>query len=284
MQSASTCPSCGRHTGPYEACPYCGAKLQPRITMWVFRYGSLVVAFLGLAVLWFFSLRSPVPQVKISQIQSTMNFAYVRISGKVSRPVSYDAEGGYLGFWIQDDTGEMMVSSYRSTTEALAAAGKLPDVGDEVMLEGTLRIREDSPSLTLASAETTQLAHPAPVAYKIGDITAYDALMAVTVRGQVRSLKTPYEGMTLLTLRDESGAIDIAVSQSAVAALGNVPQVQPGDSIQVIGAVTLYKDTPQVALTAYGGLTKLSEAIEIAPFAQVADLTIERVAAILILE
>ncbi len=279
MQSSSLCPSCGRHTGPHEACPYCGARLQPRISMRVFRYGSLAVACIGLAVMWFFSLRSPIPTLKIGQAQATMNFAYVRISGRVARPSSYDAEGGYLGFWIQDDTGEMMVSSYRSTTQALLAAGKLPDVGDQVTLEGTLRIRDEMPSLTLASAETVHITHPQASPYQIGDITAYDALTAVTVRGQVRAIKTPYEGLTLLTLRDETGAIDVAVSETAsgVSGTGAAGNVQPGDSVEVSGAVTLYKDTPQIALTSSGKLIKLDEKIEIAPLARVADLSAEQV-------
>ncbi len=276
QQSTALCPSCGRHVGPYEACPYCGAKLAPRITMRVFRYGSLVVALVGLALLWFFSLRSPVPEMKIGQVQSTMNFAYVRVAGKVTRPPSYDAEGGYLGFWIQDDTGEMMVSSYRSTTQELVAKGLLPDVGDDVILEGTLRIREDTPSLTLASAETVRLTRPTPVAYSIGDITPYENLTAVTVRGQVRQIKTPYEGLTLITLRDQTGAIDVAVSAATTATLGALPQVQPGDSVEVVGVVTLYKNTPQIALTASGKLSQLSQAIEIAPLTRVSDLTAEQ--------
>lgn len=284
MQSTALCPSCGRHVGPYEACPYCGAKLAPRITMRLFRYGSLAVALLGLAVLWFFSLRSPIPEMKIGQVQSTMNFAYVRVSGKVVRQSTFDAEGGYLGFWIRDDTGEMMVSSYRTTTQALMAANKLPDVGDEITLEGTLRIREDTPSLTLASAETVKLVRPEPQPYQIGDILPYDELQAVTVRGQVRQVKTPYEGLTLITLRDQTGAIDVAVNESGIGVLGieglgiEGLDVQPGDSVEVVGVVTLYKDTPQIALTSWGKLVKLSEKVDIAPFTKIADLTTERVA------
>lgn len=247
--------------------------------MRLFRYGSLVVALVGLALLWFFSLRSPVPEMKIGQVQSTMNFAYVRVTGKVVRQSTFDAKGGYLGFWLRDDTGEMMVSSYRTTTQALIAANKLPDVGDEVTLEGTLRIREDTPSLTLASAETVKLIRPEPQPYQIGDISPYDELQAVMVRGQVRQVKTPYEGLTLITLRDQTGAIDVAVNElgigvSSVDGLG----VQPGDSIKVVGVVTLYKGTPQIALTSWGKLVKLSEPVDIAPLTKIADLTAERVA------
>ncbi len=280
MQSTSACPSCGRHTGPYEACPYCGARLAPRLSLRVFRYGSLAVALAGLAMLWFFSHRSAVPTVKIGQAQATMNFAYVRIVGRVVRSPSYDPTSDYLSFWIEDDSGQMLVSSYRSTTQDLVQAGRVPDVGDEVTLEGTLRIRDESPSLTLASAETLRALHPQPVAREIGAITTADALAAVTVRGQVRRIETPYAGLTLITLRDNSGAIDVAVSESTatLTGAGGVPELTPGDSVELSGAVTLYEEVPQITLTIYGHLLKLDEPLEIAPLRSVRDLTAGRYA------
>ncbi|MBN1888427.1 MAG: exodeoxyribonuclease VII large subunit [Thermoflexales bacterium] len=280
MQSTSACPSCGRHTGPYEACPYCGARLVPRISLRVFRYGSLLVALAGLAVLWFFSHRSAAPTVKIGQAQATMNFAYVRVVGHVTRSPSYDPASAYLSFWIEDDSGQMLVSSYRGTTQELVQAGRVPDVGDEISLEGTLRIRDESPSLTLASAETLRVLHPQPAEREIGDITTSDALAAVTVRGQVRQIETPYEGLTLITLRDSSGAIDVAVSRSTAALMDaeGVPELTPGDSVELSGAVTLYENTPQITLTTYGHLLKLDEPLEIAPLRQVRDLTAGRYA------
>jgi DNA/RNA endonuclease YhcR with UshA esterase domain len=280
MQSTSACPSCGRHVGPYEACPYCGAKLAPRLGLRVFRYSSLAVALAGLAVLWFFSQRSAVPTVKIGQAQATMNFAYVRVAGRVVELPSYDPASDYLSFWIEDDSGQMLVSSYRSTTQELVRAGRVPDVGDEVTLEGTLRIRDESVLLTLASAETVHALHPKLVAREIGTITAADALSAVTVRAQVRQIETPYTGLTLVTLRDNSGAMDVAVSESTAALMGagGVPPLEPGDSVELSGVVTLYEDTPQIALTTYGHLLKLDEPLEIAPLTPVRDLTAGRYA------
>lgn len=281
MQSTALCPSCGRHVGPYEACPYCGARLEPRVSVRALRYGSLLVAVAGLAVLWFFSLRSPVPEVKIGQVQATMNFAYVRVSGQVIRSPSYDADSSYLNFWIQDDTGEMMVSSYRGVTQDLLAAGKRPDVGDRATLEGTLRLREETPSLVLTSAETVRLARAEPAPYSIGDITPADALQPVIIRGLVRQVETPYTGLTLLTVRDQTGVIDVAVSEWATAILdgasSELSRIQPGDPVEVTGAVTLYGDTPQVALTAWGRLARLSETMDIAPLVKAADLAAGRV-------
>ena len=123
------------------------------MTIRAMQFIALGLAVLGLSLLWWFATHSPVPTLKIGQAQATMNFAYVRVQGQVMRAPSLDPDSGYLSFWIADDTGELLVSSYRSTTQALMSQGQVPGIGDRVTVEGTLRVRPDSASLTLNSAE-----------------------------------------------------------------------------------------------------------------------------------
>jgi len=269
----ATCPSCGRYVGPADAgiCANCGARLTARITLRALKIGALGLAALGLILLWWFATHSPVPRLKIGQAQATMNFAYVRVQGQVTRAPSHNPDSGTLSFWIADDTGEMLVSSYRATTQALLDSGRMPFVGDRVTVEGTLRIRQDSASLTLNSADAVSVERGQPVPMDIGQIDAASALRAVKIRGQVRAVRTPYKGLTLVTLRDVTGEIDVAVPDP-----DSTLDAQAGQSAEATGAVTLYKDTPQVTLARADALRFSADSIPVAAPAHVADLTAER--------
>src|SRR5512136_2051374 len=244
----ATCPSCGRYVGPTDAgtCSYCGARLTGRVTLRALKTGALGLAVLGLTLLWWFATHSPIPTLKIGLAQATMNFAYVRVQGQVTRAPSYDPDGGYLSFWIADDTGEMLVSSYRATTQDLMRLGQVPGIGDRVTMEGILRVRPDSASLTLNSPYAARVQRAQAVPMDIGQIDQACALRFVTVRGQVRAVRSPYKGLTLITLRDSTGEIDVAVPEVITQLYGPVAQLQPGISVQAKGVVTLYKDTPQI--------------------------------------
>jgi DNA/RNA endonuclease YhcR with UshA esterase domain len=206
-----------------------------------------------------------------------MNFAYVHLEGQVTRAPSFDPESGYLNFWIADDTGEMLVSSYRATTQSLLDSDQVPFVGDRVTVEGTLRIRQDSVMLSLNSADAVHVEHPQAEPMDIGQIDAGCALRVVRIRGQVRAVTEPYSGLTLITLRDHTGEIDIAAPEVTSQLTGPIPEVQAGQSVEVAGAVTLYKDTPQVTLGRADALRVSADSIPVAVPAHVGDLTAERI-------
>ncbi len=244
--SGANCPSCGRFVGPYATCPYCGAKLGGRISVRVVKIAALLLATVGLFALWWLARRTDIPTVSAADALGTMNMAYVRIHGRVTRSLSYDPASGYLAFWLDDGTGEVRVSSYRDVTQALLAAGKVPALGDEVTVAGTLRIREDFVALTLNVPEHLTLARPEPVTLQANAITPLDVGLRVRIVGEVRQVRTPYEGMTLITVRDDSGEIAVAVDETVTTLTGALPEIVEGQGIDVVGAVSLYKDTPQL--------------------------------------
>jgi DNA/RNA endonuclease YhcR with UshA esterase domain len=271
----TVCPSCGRDPGPNDVCPHCGADLQRRIRIRTFGLISIGVALLGLIVLWLFATRAPIAQVKINQAQSTSNYAYVQIDGLVTRSPSYNPDSQSLTFWVRDDTGEMMVSAFRSDVQSLIAADKVPAPGDTVSVQGTLRVRDAVPSLTINSVEAVTLLRAtsnAP-ARDLGSITTADDLQAVTVRGVVRAIKTPYEGLRLITLRDATGAIDVAVSSDIESLSGAAPAVAVGQSLQVVGTVTLFDTTPQLTLNRGSDMSLLTDSIDVARPASIGDLS-----------
>ena len=271
----STCPSCGRDAGTSEICPHCGADLKRRLRVRTFGILSIIVAVVGVAILLFFAVRAPVPTVKVSDIQSTSNYAYVQLNGVVSRGPNYNPDSQSITFWLRDDTGEIMVSAFRDQTQELITADQVPAPGDTIALQGTLRVREGSPSLTIDSAEAVELkrARDAAEDRPIGSITSDDNLQGVRVVGEVRQINEPFTGLKLITLRDATGAIDVALPTDFEAAFGPTPPITIGQSIQVTGTVTKFEDTPQITVRRGVDLSALEEPVALARFMSLPQIT-----------
>jgi len=156
----SHCSSCGKYVGPYEACPYCGARQTGRTRVRTVKAAAVVLSTVGLVMLWLAATRAPIPLTPIGQVGATMNMAYARVEGQVVRGPTYYADSGYLAFTLADSTGEMRVSAYRNETEALRAQGRVPALGDWVSVAGTLQIRQENPSLTINVPEHMDRLHP----------------------------------------------------------------------------------------------------------------------------
>jgi DNA/RNA endonuclease YhcR with UshA esterase domain len=269
----SHCPSCGRYVGPYHACPYCGARLTGRISIRVVKIVAILLATVGLVALWFAATRAGVPLIQIQAAGATMNMAYVRLQGRCTRAPSYDPRGETLGFWIEDDTGEMYVSAYRAQTRQILAEGRVPAPGDRVEVAGTLRIREDFLSLTVNVPAQLKVTRAEPVERAIGTLGPADQYVRVRVRGQVRDVYEPYEGLTLITIRDATGAIPVAVSEDIVA-LSPISFTLPaaGQSVEIVAAVTLYGDMPQLVPASVADVVLLERPVPVATERQIGTL------------
>jgi DNA/RNA endonuclease YhcR with UshA esterase domain len=273
------CPSCGRYVGPYGACPHCGAALEGRVSVRRLKAAALVLSLGGLALLWLLATRSDVHMIQVAQVDAMMNMAYVRLQGRVVRPPTYDAEGGYVSFWLRDETGELRVSAYRAETRALVERGRVPELGDWVQVQGTLRVREDQATLTLNAPNSLEIRREEPLERAMGEIAPSDEFVRLRVRGLLRAIRSPYPGLTLLTLRDESGEIELAVTEIVTALDGGLPALAVGQALEVAAPVSLYKDTPQLSLARAADLVLLSESLSIAPqlsIAQVDGALVER--------
>jgi DNA/RNA endonuclease YhcR with UshA esterase domain len=227
----------------------------------------------GLAVLWLVATRTEVPLVAIGQTGATMNLAYVRVEGRCTSIPSYDPKTDTLSFWIADETGELRVTAYRAETRALMAQENVPALGDAVSVAGTLRIREDFQSLTIDVPEELAITRGEAVERAIGSIAASDEYRRVRVRGQVRELVEPYEGLTLITVRDETGAIDVALSEELVTLSGVAPSVEVGQPVEVAAAVSLYRGRPQLVPASSAGIVPLAEGVAIAAERFMVELT-----------
>ena len=267
------CPSCGRYIGPHEACPYCGARLAGRTSIRAVKIAAVALATVGLAILWFAAIRAEVPLIQIGQAGATMNMAYVRIEGCCTRAPSYNPESETLSFWIEDDTGDMYVSAYRAETRTIIDQDRVPALGDLVEVAGTLRVREDFLSLTINVPEQLEIARAEPVDRDIGTIAPEDQYLRVRVRGQVREIYEPYQGLTLITVRDGTGSIPVVVSEDLIALSPVSPTLPVGQPVEVVAAVSLYGDTPQLMPASIADVVPLSQAVPIAAEKQIGELT-----------
>lgn len=247
-QTGATCPSCGRFVGPIEKCPYCGAAIKKRIPIGYLRIACLILAVLGVAVLLYIARGTATPRARIGDIGATMNFAYVRLTGKVTRGPLYDPDAQSLRFYVADDTGEIQAGAFRQAVQELIAAGKIPAVGDTITMEGSLRVRDDFAMFNLAGADQLQLVPPTATEIKLNDIGHDDEYHFVTVRGEVRDIRQPYQGLTLITLGDAYGEADVAVNGDIEKLYGALTPVTLGDIVEVRGVVTYFRDSPQISL------------------------------------
>jgi len=144
-QQAAFCPACERFIGPETACPYCGTDAQRAGTWRALRTAALGLAVVGLACLY---LAGNLPERRVTPIGNitpTMNFATVRVTGKLTRNPYVSRKYGrvdYLSFPIEDRTGEIRVAAYRTVARALDSQDRIPAKGTRVSATGSLRVSD----------------------------------------------------------------------------------------------------------------------------------------------
>ncbi|HZQ10582.1 MAG TPA: exodeoxyribonuclease VII large subunit [Anaerolineae bacterium] len=247
-QSGAMCPSCGRFVGTLDKCPYCGAEVQKRLPMRYVRLACLILGLLGVVILVYAARGAQTPLIKIGNIGAPMNYAYVQLTGTVTRGPIYDADAQSLRFYVADDTGEIQVNTFRDVTLQLIQSEHVPAIGDKITMEGALRIRDEFASVNLASADKLQLERPTVSEIRLADVGYDDEFHYVKVRGDVRDIRQPYQGLTLVTLGDATGELDMAVNSDVEKLYGALPAFNFGDGVEVQGVVSYYRDTPQLVL------------------------------------
>jgi len=258
------CPSCTRYVGPYEACPYCGARMQGRVPMQLLKLAAALLATVGLFVLWYVATRVEVPTVAIGQVDAGMNLAYVRVDGRCTRSPSYDPQTGYLSFWLGDGTGELRVASYRAGSQRLIEEQRVPALGDRIAVAGTLRVEDQLRTLTINAPEQLIISRDEPTERAMGSIRLADYYQRIRVRGQVRDVRKPHPRLTLLTLQDVTGVIDVALSADLIALTHNPPTVEVGQSVEVVAAVSHYGDAVQLVPASAADIIPLDLKVPIA--------------------
>ncbi len=156
------CPSCERFIGPADRCPYCGEDSARSPALRRLRLAAFLLAFLGLGGLYLMVTHRELPVVSVDSITPMMNFAYVRVVGRVVRePRVLTREDGrvdYCSFLIDDGTGALRVQAHRRAAQRLAEENRLPGEGMLVDVAGSLSVAaEDVPKLRVQVVEQLRI-------------------------------------------------------------------------------------------------------------------------------
>lgn len=143
---AGLCPDCGRYAGPVSRCPYCDCVMEITTTMRKMRILAFTLVIAGLAFLYLMAVNRDIELVAIKDITPMMNYAPVRIAGKIVRqPFVSKNEGkiDYISFLVDDGSGSLRVSAQGDVAIAISAPDKIPHKGDFVEVSGRLSVKGD---------------------------------------------------------------------------------------------------------------------------------------------
>jgi len=183
-----------------------------------------------------------------------MNYAYVRIEGIV--PAFVSLQDDYLSFRVMDAGGDLRVSAYRNVVEQLFTQRRMPKPGDHVIVEGTLRIRDDEPSLVLNTLEGLIIKTPDAPAIKLSALDAMSIGEKATVFGQVRRIRQISPRLQVITLREGSATADMLLPMDD-AVFGDAPALNEGDWITVAGGVGEFRDAKQLLPSSAADIMKM---------------------------
>lgn len=247
-ENSVTCPSCGQPLTPQRWCPHCGAATSKRLRLSILRYISVLTALVGTVLVWTAARSTEVPTVRIADVCSEMDWAYVRLVGLVSRQPTHEPSSGQLAFWLDDGTGEIRVIAYRPVSDRLMEAPQLPAMGDQVAVDGTLRLREDLKQLMISLPSALDVERPVPLVLSIADLTEAHLLRRVCLRGQVRDRRVPYDGLAVIAMRDATAAVDVVAEEGLGGAYAAALSITVGEYVELCGIVTTYAGKLQVAM------------------------------------
>lgn len=244
--------------------PASGCEVNRPLKIRMLRFASLLLAVAGLILLYLFSINREIPMVKIGDITPTMNFAYVRISGDVTRDASIFKTGGVV-FNVQDSTGEIAVMGGRAQADALQASGKLPRRGDQVEVAGSLSVSADqevklrlqsSEQLTLNRKRTALSSAGTGTRLRLADVNADYRGRWASITGTLKSVTVPGPGAKtpyILILEEDGAALAVVFWNDVFQGLnGRLPV--PGKLISARGKVDIYRDTIQLKVQEAGDL------------------------------
>ena len=246
-----------------EDYPAYGPQVKRPLKIRVLRYASVVLAIAGLILLYLFSVNRDIPFVRVGDITPTMNFAYVRLDGEVTRD-AYVFQSGGIVFDMKDGSGEITVMGGRAQAQAMEAAGKLPQRGDRIEVTGSLSISADqAPKLRIQSADQLVLNRKrvatVPVAenrVRLADVTAAHKGDQVTVAGTLKSVDVPGPGSKspyVLTLAADGSELAVVFWEDVFQGLDKKLPM-PGKLISARGRVGVYKDAVQLKVWEAGDL------------------------------
>ncbi len=244
------CPSCGRFVGAATKCGYCGAKVEKRMSLLAIRWAAILLATVGLFLLYLMAVYRDVPVVLLGNIQPTMNFGQIRVIGQAESDARAFRSGGGMGFNVSDGTDTMIVFISKNQVEELTQKNLIPKAGDAVDFVGSLSISDEKSSLRLLSVGDFHLTRAAAASVRLADVNDSLVGSSITITGKVLELvPTPADSKRPYTLKiaDDSGEQSINFWQTEYDQIQN-PAALAGAYVRARVSVASYQDKIQLKL------------------------------------
>ena len=277
------CPKCGRFVGAATKCPYCGAKVEKRMSLVAIRWAAVLLSTVGLFLLYLMARSREPERIRIGDIETTMNFGVVRLSGEVRNDPRPFKNGNGMSFNVSDGSGSIIVFVDQAQRKAMADSGLLPRRGDGIDFVAQLqasssgssaRIRSLNPSsFRLTRDDGTPVARaadddggkqagapdksaPAPAAKDFGPAVAFSAVDAslvgqsVVLEGTVVAIKEPAADSKqpyVVTLTNGVEGVDLKVWPDQFLQIPDAASLT-GTPVRARAAVKLWKDKVDLQL------------------------------------
>lgn len=248
------CAECGRFVGAMSRCPHCGAQVRKGMTLRGFRWAALLLATVGLGLLYAMSIYKEIPRIDIGEINQTMNFAFVRIAGHVvgdARVFREDAIVTGVRFSVNDGTGILSIRAYGAKAKALDDAGKVPLAGDLVELSGSLNVSAQDRVMYLQSPDHLAIERPPLESAAIDEITEELIGRRIQTEGRILRITDPGNNPRrpwTLSVGIEQGRRDVVIWQSVYSHWPARDIVKPGDYLTLRAEVSEYRGRIQLTV------------------------------------
>lgn len=184
------CPSCGRYVGAVVKCPYCGAKVEKRISLVAVRWAAVLLSTIGLFLLYLMAKYRDVPVVNLGDVEPTMNFGQIRVMGTVDSDARTFRNGG-MGFNVSDGTGTIMVFVSQKQAQDLIKLNMVPRAGDTIDFTGGLNVADDRASMRLLSVRHVKLDRVPAATVRMADLQDSHVGSSVILAGKVTGVTAP---------------------------------------------------------------------------------------------
>jgi len=259
MDRETVCGACGRHVGPAARCGFCDAACEVRRDVRWLRRAAVCLATVGLALLYAMVLTREIPVVEIGRVAAAMNFATVRLAGRVSGDPRMDWRAGRLcgmRFRLDDGTGMLPVWVDADAARFLEGSDRLPRDGDWMEVTGRLSLSAEYGALRLRSPERVRLEREPETVAPLSSVTSAADGEVVTVRAIILEIVPPAaEGRPwVLKLGEGSARCDLVIWHEQWRHLADREPWQAGMQVQARGRVSRYRNRPQLTLLCVSGL------------------------------
>ena len=250
-----TCVECGHFVGALTRCPKCGAPVHKRMSLRALRYAAVLLATVGLGLLYLMVTHREIPLVKIGELKPTMNFAYVRIAGTVSSDARAFREGGKIRsmrFMVDDGSGEISVTAFRAQAQALADADKIPNAGDRIEVAGSLSVTaDDDVVMRLQVPEQLTLTRAEAAVTPLEEITGAMVGSSAVIKGTITAVSAPKPQTKqpwVVKISDGTAEKEITFWDDIYAEIPDKVLLMKGTPVRARVSVKTYRDQLQLSL------------------------------------